>query len=332
VTVTVNANPTVTAYSSPATICAGASSTLTAGGATTYSWNNNLGTGNPKIVNPAVTTTYGVTGTSSNGCSKATTVTVTVNTLPSVVMTVSPSAICQGASSTLTASGASSYAWSNSLGTGSSKTVTPTITTTYTVTGTSSTTGCSKAATGTVTVNPKPTVTVTANPSTISHGQASTLTAGGASTYSWSNSLGTGNPKVVTPITTTNYTVTGTSAFSCTNSAKVTVTVTSKSYVQGSGTSADENEQISQPAVRCYPNPFSQKANILFILPEDNHVKIDVYDIGGNKILTLFDADVSKDREYIVEFDGKELASGLYFYRLTTNTDAFSGRMLLNKE
>jgi uncharacterized protein (TIGR02145 family) len=142
----------------------------------------------------------------------------------SVTASASPATICSGSSSTLTASGASTYSWSHSLGSGSSKTVTPTSNTTYSVTGTS-TTGCSNTATVFVTVNPLPTVTASASPSTINSGQSSVLSASGASTYSWSHSLGSGSSKTVTPSSTTTYSVTGTSTANCTNTATVTVTV-----------------------------------------------------------------------------------------------------------
>ncbi|MGB4004365.1 MAG: SpoIID/LytB domain-containing protein, partial [Bacteroidales bacterium] len=153
VTVTVNPTPTVTASASSSTICSGSSSTLTAGGASTYSWSHSLGSGASKTVTPTTTTTYTVTGTSAEGCTGTKSVTVTVNPIPTVTASASPSTICSGSSSTLTAGGASTYSWSNSLGTGSSKTVSPTSTTTYTVTGTSAE-ECYNTAT--VTVNPSP--------------------------------------------------------------------------------------------------------------------------------------------------------------------------------
>jgi gliding motility-associated-like protein len=71
-------------------------------------------------------------------------------------------------------------------------------------------------------VFPLPTVTATANPPALCSGLAVTLTAAGATTYAWSNGIGTGNPVVVNPNTTTTYTVTGT-ANGCTGSTTVTV-------------------------------------------------------------------------------------------------------------
>ena len=143
---------------------------------------------------------------------------------PTVTASASPTAICNGASSVLTASGANTYSWSHTLGSGSSKTVSPTGTTTYSVTGTS-TAGCSGTATVSVTVNPLPSVSASASPAAICNGATSVLTASGANTYSWSGGLGSGASKTVTPSSTTTYTVTGTSAAGCTGTATVSVTV-----------------------------------------------------------------------------------------------------------
>ncbi|MDI3479443.1 MAG: large repetitive protein, partial [Rikenellaceae bacterium] len=158
-------NPTVTASASPSAICNGTTSTLIASGASTYSWSGGLGTGASKTVTPSSTTTYTVTGTSAAGCTGTATVSVIVNPLPTVTAIASPSAICNGASSTLTANGTDNYSWSTG-GSTASITVTPSSTTTYTVTGTSAA-GCTGTATVSVTVNPLPTVTAIASPSAI---------------------------------------------------------------------------------------------------------------------------------------------------------------------
>jgi hypothetical protein len=223
-TVTVTPRPTVT-VNSP-TICSGQTATLTAGGATTYTWSGGLGSGT-SVTTPVLTAnqTYTVTGTAS-GCTKTATATVTVTPRPSV--TVNSPTICSGQTATLTAGGATTYTWSGGLGSGTSVT-TPVLTgnQTYTVTGTAN--GCTNTATATVTVTPRPNVTV--NNPTICSGLTATLTANGATTYSWSGGLGSGNI-VTTPILTGNqtYTVTGTTS-GCTNTATATVTVTPRPTV-----------------------------------------------------------------------------------------------------
>ncbi len=214
-TVTVGSSLVVT-VNSP-TICAGSPAVLTASGGTTYLWNTGS-TSNPLTVTPSTTTTYTVTGTTA-GCTGSAVSTVTVNPLP--VVTVNSPTICSGATASLTASGATTYSWSagaTATGVGTAN-ANPATTTSYTVTGTSL--GCTATAVSTVTVNTSPVVTV--NSATICAGQTATLLANGATTYLW-NTGSTTNPLVVTPATTTSYTVTGTTA-GCTGSAVGTVTV-----------------------------------------------------------------------------------------------------------
>lgn len=154
--VIINSLPIVSVTATNSTICIGSQSSLTATGASTYSWSGGLingSTDNPINVNPTNTTTYTVTGTSS-GCSNTADITVNVNPIPNVSINATPTSICVGNSSTISASGADSYSWDNSLGLNSTVSVSPTSTTTYTVTGTSL--GCSATASLTLTVSPNP--------------------------------------------------------------------------------------------------------------------------------------------------------------------------------
>lgn len=214
-TITVGSSLAIT-VNSP-TICSGSAATLTATGGTTYAWSTGSTT-NPLVISPTGTTSYTVTGT-SGACTGTAVATVTVNTSP--VTTVNSPTICAGATAALTAGGATTYTWS----TGATSTgvttadASPVTTTSYTVTGT--TAGCTSTAVSTVTVNPLPVVTV--NSPTICNGSSATLTANSATTYAWSTGSTT-NPLVVSPTTSTSYTVTGTS-LGCTGTAVATVTV-----------------------------------------------------------------------------------------------------------
>ncbi len=217
-----------------AAVCAGAATTLTAtatGGVTPYTlaWSNGLGGGASKVVSPASATTYTVTVTSSNGCTSTDQVSVSVNALP-IANAGLDVTICAGLSTTLTASGGTSYAWSNGLGSGASKTVTPASTTTYTVTVTNAS-GCTATDQVVVNVNASPIASAGSNV-TICNGTAVNLTgtaSGGITpySYSWSNGLGAGATKTVTPNATTIYSVTITGANACSSVAQVSVGVNS---------------------------------------------------------------------------------------------------------
>ena len=154
-TVTVNPSPTVS-VNSP-TICAGDAATLTATGGSTYLWSTGETT-DQISVSPVSSTTYTVTGTDL-GCSTTVTSTVTVNQT-TVALLPTAAAICEGESVALSASGATTYAWSPATGlsssSGNSVTANPVVTTTYTVTGTDN--GCTDDETIIVTVNPNPVV------------------------------------------------------------------------------------------------------------------------------------------------------------------------------
>ncbi len=124
------------------------------------------------------------------------------------------SVICSGKSTTLTAGGANTYTWSNSA-TQATINVSPTAVTVYTVAGTSAVTGCSASAQYSVSVNPNPTVNITASSATVCSGNSVTLTASGASNYTWTPGNFVGLSYSVNPTANTTYTVTGINANNC---------------------------------------------------------------------------------------------------------------------
>ena len=84
-----------------------------------------------------------------------------------------------------------------------------------------------------------------------------------------------------------------------------------------------------------YPNPFNPSTQISFYLGKDLPVKLDIYNVRGQKVKTLCSTDLQKGtHSYTWQGDdqsGKAVSSGLYFYRLSTPTGVFSNKMLLMK-
>ena len=79
-----------------------------------------------------------------------------------------------------------------------------------------------------------------------------------------------------------------------------------------------------------YPNPSNPKSNIDFQLPERTMVNISVYNLLGQLITTLINQE--KDAGiYTVTFDGSDLSSGTYIYRITAGTFTEVKKMLLVK-
>jgi gliding motility-associated-like protein len=205
-------------------ICEGGSTILSASGAHTYSWNPGALTGSTVSVSPAITTTYMVIGTDTLlACADTAYITVTVNPLPFVNFTFTPStSVCQGTIVTLFGNGANTYTWTGGVVNGTP--FLPAVSTTYTVTGTDLN-GCSNVAQVTVTVKPLPNVTASPGP-TICAGQSANLTGGGAQVYVWNPGPLVGANISVSPMLTTTYTVTGMNVITgCSNVATTTVTV-----------------------------------------------------------------------------------------------------------
>jgi len=180
--------------------------------------------------------TYSVTVTDDIGCSASNSIIVTVNPWPSISIT-GDLILCEGESTTLTASGSDSYLWEGGL-TSSSITVSPTETTTYTVTGTDAN-NCTATYPIAVTVNPLPTPSIEGN-IVLCEGESTTLTASGGKSYLWEGGQ-TSSSITVSPTETTTYTVTVTDNNGCIASATTTVTVFDNPQVDIDMTTGTEN-------------------------------------------------------------------------------------------
>ena len=194
-------------------ICSGESTTLSAIGTGSYQWSNGANTPSITVNTPG---TYSVTVSLPNGCSSSATIEVTAASLPTPSISGN-NVICEGQSTTLTATGGNSYSW-NTGSTNSSISINQSGV--YTVTATN-TEGCSASTSTTVTVNPLPNVSISGNNSFCQSG-STTLTASGANTYLWSNDS---TLESISVSDAGNYTVTGTDANGCTNTASQTVSV-----------------------------------------------------------------------------------------------------------
>ncbi len=65
-----------------------------------------------------------------------------------------------------------------------------------------------------------------------------------------------------------------------------------------------------------YPNPFNPLTNITYVLKSNSYVMLDIYDINGRFVRKLFDG-YQNSGKYKLRFDGGNLSSGVYFYRIT---------------
>lgn len=93
-------------------------------------------------------------------------------------------------------------------------------------------------------------------------------------------------------------------------------------------------DQIGQPESftlsQNYPNPFNPTTNINFNLDRRSQVRLTVYDVLGNMVAELLN-DVRSSGAHTVAFDGSELNSGVYFYKLETPREVVTKKMMLLK-
>ena len=167
------------------------------------------------------------------------------------------------------------YQWSNN-GTpivgATSNTVMATATGNYSVAITGGTNCSVSSLSQSVSVIPAPSITVASSGSVICVGQTATLTASGASTYSWTSGPNASS-YAVSPSVTTTYTIAATGVNSCTNTS---------TFVQNVSlcTAIDEEGQLSEFAL--YPNPTNSDVNIEFA--DLSKKTIEIWDLLGKKI------------------------------------------------
>lgn len=302
IVVNVSGPPTLTANFNPPSMCAGQISTLTLSGASIYSVTP-LAIPPAYTVSPSSTTIYTVVGTTSIGCSSTIFVTLPITPSPTLNVTASPSIICSGQSSTLSATGGTSYTWTPIIPlTGI---VNPTVTTTYSA-STSNSLGCINTKTATIFVSTTPTVNISASSTLICAGQSATLTPSGALVYSWTPSVPLSG--VVSPSTTTSYTAVGTGTFGCTGQSAITVSVQNCTGINNF-MSNTQNDSF-----QFYPNPAG--VNITIITSNKN-TRATIYNIVGELVFQI------QLKENQTQLDISNLPNGIYIVQIDKTIKRF---------
>ncbi len=147
------------------------------------------------------------------------------------------------------------------------------------------------------------------------------------------------------PMTVRATTVAGTATWAITDSLRsqvfrmplssvpVQVVVDPDNWVlkQISGTASGDLGLTSAVLEQNYPNPFNATTQIQYAVPAPSSVKIVVFDLLGREVATLLDATRDAGR-YVLQFDGKGYASGVYFCRMESSyTDGSGSSTVIRK-
>ncbi len=86
-----------------------------------------------------------------------------------------------------------------------------------------------------------------------------------------------------------------------------------------------------------FPNPFNPNTTIKFTLDHDSFARLVIYNVKGEKVITLFEEETKGDVANSVEWTGKDhngdnVSSGIYFYQLQTAKEKITKRMILLKQ
>ncbi len=241
-------------------------------------------------------------------------ITVLPNSTLNINVTPLSQTVCPGQSTTITASGASGYTWMPGNLSGSLIAVSPQSNTSYTVKGEDNI-GCGNSSMALVYVYPVTNLTVNTKPKTICAGQAVTLTASGALSYTW-NTGAISHSLSVTPSTTIVYTITAISSQSCYTVFSYTLKVINCNGLPG----LQENKSL----FTIYPNPATQILNVdLGILQRG---------IAAIKIFNSLGQIIYSKQNLVSTIEGIDLHSwpkGIYFVEITTSEHYAVRKLLL---
>jgi hypothetical protein len=107
-------------------------------------------------------------------------------------------------------------------------------------------------------------------------------------------------------------------------------TVTMKPFESSAGITEETERPGSVELRQNYPNPFNPSTNIVFYLPEQQPVKIGVYNIVGQQVALLADEPIGAG-EHTISWNASEMPSGVYIVQLEVGSRIFTRKITLIK-
>ncbi|WP_340113200.1 T9SS type A sorting domain-containing protein [Maribellus mangrovi] len=95
---------------------------------------------------------------------------------------------------------------------------------------------------------------------------------------------------------------------------------------------SDSQIAIDGPDLKVFPNPFKDQARFEFVSPVAAQAKIDIYNLAGQMVQTIFDEYIEENTYYNAEFQPVNQGSGLYFYKMQLGDQLYNGKLVYKKE
>ncbi len=280
-----------------------------------YDWSGN---GNSSTLTDGDDGTYTVTVTDLNSVGCSSTETITIDILDPITAEAGPNdTICKSEGAELNASGGATYAW-NTGDNGATLNVAPGATTTYNVTVTGSN-GCTDTDQATVVVYDIPAVLVEMADQSVcqTSGPVSlTATPSGGSFYGPGVSGASFNPATAGLGYHTVWYEFG-EYEDCLGADSVHFTVELCTGI---------NDALTEKAISVYPNPATEQFVVEFNLNEELTGTIELLDVLGKSVATPVRAKLKGLKQ---SFDTSRLTKGVYFLRVSTETESINRKILL---
>ncbi|RJP67539.1 MAG: T9SS C-terminal target domain-containing protein, partial [Ignavibacteriales bacterium] len=78
-----------------------------------------------------------------------------------------------------------------------------------------------------------------------------------------------------------------------------------------------------------YPNPFNPLTQVQFVVSKNTIATLTIFNVIGAKVSTLFNGNATAGQVYNITFNGYNLASGIYYYKLQTSEKTEVRKMIL---
>jgi hypothetical protein len=109
-------------------------------------------------------------------------------------------------------------------------------------------------------------------------------------------------------------------------------TQASRIDITASGVINNSIGSISKLSVSAYPNPFRDNVNFVIASPESGKAVLEVYNLFGQKLQTVYEGFIYAGRSQVVQFNAGTTASGVLIYKLRINENQVTGRIINNRE